>query len=306
MQRNVRLCTVPLMVDRVQQMEVPPQDRIQRLCEELIQTVQATGKEKPDLVVCPEEFAFLGLSPAQKYQLGECIPDKNAYIQSAMADCARGINAHVVYGTSETDGDRRYNTAVLINRNGQYVGKYRKTHLVPGEDPYTVPGDEYPVFQLDNFRLGITLCMDIHYPEMWRILALQGADVIAHPTGWMDYTGNLCESLVNARAIDNQYYVVTSHFVEMPYLSGRLPGHSRIVDPYGRTRADTGHIPGYAVCEVDLDQGYEYWVGGELKKNFPTLKECFFQRRRPETYSRICEPTGTTWRITEPTIRKPE
>jgi len=168
-------------------------------------------------------------------------------------------------------------------------------------------GDSYPVFQLDFGKVGVLICMDIHYPEIWRILTLQGADIIAHPTQWLDYTGNLCESLVNARAIDNQIYVATSHFVQMPFLSGKSMGYARIVDPYGRTRASTSHRPGVAVAEVDLDEAYEYWATGDLKKQYPTLKECFLGMRRPETYEILTRPdTENCWKIKSPTLRAPE
>jgi predicted amidohydrolase len=145
--------------------------------------------------------------------------------------------------------------------------------------------------------------MDIHYPEMWTIMALEGAEIIAHPAAWMDYTGDFCESLVNARAMDNQNFVVTSHFIQSPYLAGRHPGHSRVVDPYGRTRADTSHAQGYALARVDLDQLFEYWAAGDLKKEFPTLKECFLGMRKPELYSKICEKgKEEKWRLKEPVI----
>jgi predicted amidohydrolase len=150
------------------------------------------------------------------------------------------------------------------------------------------------------------ICMDIHYPEIWRILALQGADIIVHPTWWLDYTGDMCASLVNARAIDNQVYVVTSHFVSMPFLSGRSMGYSRIVDPYGKTVASTSHHPGVAVAEVDLDMGYEFWADGELKKQYPTLKECFMGMRRPETYGIITRPDEeNSWKLAAPTLYVP-
>jgi len=66
-------------------------------------------------------------------------------------------------------------------------------------------------------------------------------------------------------------------------------GHSRIVDPYGRTLADTSHRPGLAFADVDLDAGFETWYSGAMKEEFPTLKECYLGMRRPETYHEIIE-----------------
>jgi hypothetical protein len=69
-------------------------------------------------------------------------------------------------------------------------------------------------------------------------------------------------------------------------------GHSRIVDPYGRTLAGTSHRPGLAVADLDLDAGCETWYQGVLKEQFPTLKDCYLGLRRPETYGELIEPDG--------------
>ncbi len=144
---------------------------------------------------------------------------------------------------------------------------------------------------------------------MWRIYALKGADVLLFPTMCLDYTGDHIESIVNARAIDNQVYLVSSHFIQQPFLAGRSMGHSRIVDPYGRTLADTSHRPGLAFADVDLDAGFDTWYSGELKERYPTLKECYLGMRRPETYGELLladsdEPAWRVAAITEP--RMPE
>lgn len=257
--------------------------------------IAEAAKMKPDLIVFPEEFEYYGLSEEERQKTGEKIPE--GPVLDVFLKAARKYDSNLVLGLREIDNGVKYNTAVIIDRNGHYVGKYRKTHLAPGECDEITAADEYPVFKLDFGVIGVTICMEIHYPEIFTIMALQGAEIIAHPTMWMDYNGILNESLVNARAIDNQIYMVTSHFVRMPYLSGRPMGHARIVDPGGRTRADTGHRPGIAFAQIDLEEGFEYWAQGELKKQYPTLKECFLGMRRPQTYSVITRDDSlNTWR----------
>lgn len=254
------------------------------------------GEARADIVVAPEEYdlpaRLRGELPDAK---GEAIPD--GPLSRRAAELASRYGMYVISNIREFAGGRTYNTTSLFGRKGELVGRYRKTHLAPGEEADVTPGDELPVFQCDFGVVGVQVCMDIHYPESWRVLALKGAEVIFHPTMAIDYTGDHIESLVNARAIDNSLYVVTSHFVDVPYLAGRRMGHSRIVDPAGRTRADTGHRPGVALAEIDLDENFEMWYTGELKERYPTLRDAYLSRRRPELYREICEPdTLKLWR----------
>ena len=294
MNRIVRLATTSLYIDEE---SVRPGVSIERT----LSLVTEAAAWNPDLIVLPEEIDIMILPVEERIKVGEAVP--GGPIQSRFMAAAKMYNTNIVLSIREREGSHVYNTAVVIDRNGEYVGKYRKTHLCHTECDEVEQGDEYPVFKLDFGTIGVLVCMDLHYPEVWRILALQGADVIVHPAGWQDYTGDFCESMINTRAMDNQVYVVTSHLIQMPFLVGRYMGHSRIIDPYGRTRADTSHRPGVAVAEVDLDQSYEYWATGDAKQSLPTLKECFFGGRRPETYSMLTRPdTENLWRIKNPTI----
>jgi len=261
--------------------------------------IKQAAQWKPDLIVLPEELDLM--DSAYSSGKGEEIPGGQLF--GMFADAAHKADSNLVIGMRELSDGRTYNIGAVIDRHGKFIGKYSKTHLAPSEDESTTAGDDYPVFELDFGRVGIMICMDVHYPEPWTILALQGADVIAHPTMWRDYTGDMLESIVNARAIDNQVYVVTSHYIQTPFLTGNSQGHARVIDPYGRTLADTSHKPGVCCAEVDLDQCAEYWATGELKRNYPTLKECFLGMRRPETYKILTRPDSeNSWKIQNPTL----
>ena len=294
MSRVAKISTVSFQVsDRPESKDVIIQRGLDYIAE--------AAKMKPDLIVFPEEFEYYGLSEEDRQKTGEKIP--GGPVMDVFLKAAKKYDTNLVIGLRELDDGVKYNTGVVFDRKGNYKGKYRKTHLAPGECDEITPGNEYPVFELDFGTIGITICMEIHYQEIFTIMALQGADIIVHPTMWLDYNGILNESLVNARAIDNQIYMVTSHFVRMPYLSGRPMGHARIVDPGGRTRADTGHRPGIAFAQIDLDEGFEYWATGELKEQYPTLKECFLGMRRPETYKIITRTDSeNSWRIKNKTL----
>ena len=246
-------------------------------------------------IVCLPEFSA-ALFEDNRWH-GEPIPGPAT---EAFAEIARRDNTYVIVPMVEQAEDGNlYNTCVLLDRQGHVAGRYRKTHPAPGEAEQnrTSAGDEIPVFRTDFATIGVATCMDIHFPELFTTLALEGAEIIFWPTASMDYTGDLMESLVNARAIDNQVYFVCSHYVQERYLVGKHYGRSRVVDPMGRIRADTGHFPGVAVAEVDLDQTYPMGYEDEdLLKANPTMRQIFFQARRPELYRRLVEPvTETHW-----------
>ncbi len=297
MGRKAVLATISLPVD---DRSVQPGVNMKRA----LSLIGEASRWSPDLVVLPEEIDILcGIPKEEADKMGEIVP--GGPIQELFSEAAIKYNTNLVLSIRELENDQLFNTSIVFDRKGNYKGKYRKTHLASTEEGDVYEGDCYPVFQLDFGRIGVTVCMDLHYPEIWTILALQGADVIVHQAGWIDYTGNFNESLINARAIDNQIYVVTSHYVQMPYLAGKQMGHARIVDPYGRTRAETSHRPGVAVAEVDLDESYEFWATGELKKKYATLKECFLGMRRPETYGILTRPDSeNNWRIKAPVLYK--
>jgi predicted amidohydrolase len=277
MARNVRIatCSVPYT----------PAVSAQR---DALELVERAGQAGADLVCLPEYAA----APVRDgHFASEPVPGPAT---DAFAALAARHKMYVVAPVLEDVGKpKHYNTAVLLDRGGKIVGKYRKTHLclpLSGEAETTLPGDELPVFETDFGVVGLTICMDIHYPEIFTTLALKGAEVILWPSAAMDYTGDLIESVVNARAADNQVYFVVSHFVQAPYLAGKHYGRSRIVDPMGRIRADTGHFAGVAVAEVDLDQTYPMWYEGTRLEEYPTMRRTIFRTRRPELYGQVVQP----------------
>jgi predicted amidohydrolase len=277
----VRVATASILVDEEPTYPSPCVERC-------LARIDQAGQAGADLVLLPEEPDVVGCSPDRVPGLPEPIPGGATYTR--FAERAAGNKVYVVYSQRERAGERVFNTALLLDRAGRLAGTYRKMHLAPGERDEVHPGDlGYPVFDCDFGRVAVGICMDIHYPEMWRIYALKGADLLLWPTMSIDYTGDHVESIVNARAIDNQVYLASSHFVQQPFLAGRSMGHSRIVDPYGRTLAGTSHQPGLAVADLDLDAGYETWYRGALKEQFPTLKDCYLGLRRPETYHELIE-----------------
>lgn len=254
-----------------------------------LELVEKAGQEGADIVCLPEFCAACLQNDGEK--ISESIPGPAT---EAFSRLASRYNMYVLVPMIEKNGDAKpYNTVVILDRKGRVTGKYRKTHLcLPDyqEGEVSSPGQEIPVFETDFGKIGIAICMDIHYPELFTTLALKGAEIIFWSTAAIDYTGNNIESLVNTRAFDNQVYFVCSHYSQTPYLVGKHYGRSRIVDPMGRIRADTGHFPGIVIGSVDLNQTYPMWYQGDLYQAYPTMRETLFKTRRPELYGELTKP----------------
>lgn len=249
--------------------------------------INEARKDRPDIICLPEFFPLLRV-PNYEEAFAESV-ERQAEILENFQRLAKEARAYLIVDIPEPADEVIYNTAFLLGRDGQIVGKYRKTHLSPGEEQKITAGGEYPVFETDFGKVAIMICMDIHYPEIPRIYALKGVDVLFWPTMAYGPSEDFLITLLRARAMDNQIYCVSSNFSELPYLPGKEMGRACIIAPDGQLRADTGNRPGIATATVNLDEGCEYWVEGELKERYPRLKECFFKTRRPETYGEICK-----------------
>lgn len=156
-----------------------------------------------------------------------------------------------------------YNTSVLIDRSGEVVGKYRKIHLFDvnltnGEKHYEseriVPGDEIVTAEIAGITFGLTICYDLRFPELYRLLALRGAHILLVPAGFTLHTGrDHWEVLLRARAIENLCYVVASAQVGSYPPNRQCFGRSMIVDPWGLVLAQAPDVPGVIMAEIDLE-----------------------------------------------------
>lgn len=177
---------------------------------------------------------------------------------------ADDLNVHLLLGMLEADGDKTFNTALLIGPDGRIIGKYRKTHFHQGYDvnpPGYTPGDSYPVFDGGGIRVGVMICFDRQLPEPARALALGGADLILCPS--YGGRGDWNTRLMQVRAYENQTYVVFTH-----------PEQSLIIDRNGNVKAECGKDE-IALYKIPL---------GDLTKTRQSVT-----RRRPATYGRLFE-----------------
>jgi predicted amidohydrolase len=271
------------------------------------EAVRQALADKPDFILLPEFFATLGTDPETYSASVAQAADRWDEIMAPFQAMAREGNCYIIPVGPRWEGQKIYNAATLIGRKGEIIGHYFKTHLAPGESGIQA-GSEYPVFETDFGRIAMMICMDIHYPEIARIYALRGAEIMFWATMSWGPTDRFLTVLLAARAMDNQFYCVHSNFSGLPHLPGKPRGRACIVGPDGEIRADTGHRPGIATATVDLDEGYEYWVTGALKRQLPTLKEPMLGLRRPDTYGDLVRTDipWEQWQVKNPLLVDPE
>jgi predicted amidohydrolase len=211
--------------------------------EHFVRLVEEAAAKGADIVCLPEGIttAGNGLSYAQA---AEAVPGTSTEFLGALA---KRLHVWIVAGIYERSGARIYNTAVLLARDGSLAGRYRKMSLPDEEiEGGITPGSETPVFETDFGRVGLMICWDSSYAEVARALAEGGAEVLLMPIA-----GGV-EALVQARAIENQVYVVASGY---DYRTG-------IFDRRGERIADAKADPEVVLATVDLSAPVLWpWVG---------------------------------------------
>jgi len=247
--------------------------------------IREAGERGADLVLLPEEPDIVSEKEPGRFALEE----HPVFIQ--YSEAARTYGIGVVGSLSAKADDGYANTGFLIDRRGGLVGVYRKKHPAPTEERIvTKPaaGDPFPVFDFEGVRVSIAICMDIHFPEMFRIYGLKGADIVCVSTMYLDYTGDMLESVEKARAIDNQVYLALSRYIEIPFLAGKSMGYAKVISPDGRLIASTAHREGVAIAEFDPKWRMPFWgegYGGNLRTMFDSI-------RRPDLYGDLLALAG--------------
>ncbi|MBY0505262.1 MAG: carbon-nitrogen hydrolase family protein [Bryobacteraceae bacterium] len=199
-----------------------------------------------DLIVFPEGITVIGTGKAYA-DVVETIPGPTT---ERLGKLARDRRAYVVAGLYEREGKVLYNTAVLLDRQGQIAGRYRKVYLPAGEvEGGLTPGLSYPVFTTDFGTLGMLICYDVFFPEPARALASQGADLIVLPIWGGD------ETLAKARAIENGVHLISSGY--------DYPTH--IINPVGEILAQAPKDGTTATVTLDLERRYPAQYLGDVR-----------------------------------------
>jgi len=183
-----------------------------------------------------------------------------------------------ICGWPEGDGEpRTYNSAIVIERDGTVVGRYRKTHLFGREPEFFAAGDRLDAFDTSLGRIGVLICYDMEFPETARILALEGAAVLLTPTANMVPYAAYQAVYTRARAMENGVYVATANTVG--HLDGcHFFGESSVVGPTGDVMDIAGAEEGILMVSVDTSR---------VPPADATLR--YLQHRRPELYRRLAQ-----------------
>ncbi|MBK1694995.1 acyltransferase [Chromatium weissei] len=229
------------------------------------------------LVVLPENFAFMGQHDQD--QLAQREIDGEGPLQTFLSRIAKQQRIWLVGGTipmTAQNANKVRAACLVYNDQGERVGRYDKIHLfdvtLPGADERyhesaTVEaGDQVMVIDSPFGRLGVVVCYDLRFPELFRTLLNAGVEVLAIPASFTAITGKAhWETLVRARAIENLAYVVAAAQGGF-HLNGReTHGHSMIVDPWGTVLAQVPRGRGVICCAIDRE------FQDSVRRNFPTI-----------------------------------
>ncbi len=243
--------------------------------DENIRQIEEMFKNIPDsdLIVLPE-LASSGYNFLDFQQAMSCSEESgNSRFIDFLQEKSLKSGAFIISGFNERDGAMLYNSAVMVGPEG-LAGKYRKTHLFVNEKDIFQPGNAgLPVFDINGCKIGILICFDYLFPEIWRMLAMKGCDVICHPSNLLTENAHIC---VPGLAIMNKIFIVTANRIGTEG-TVRFNGMSFITDPSGKVIAELSEEnAGIMHAELDYMQARNKWI---------TSRNHVFNDRRPEIYS---------------------
>ena len=241
--------------------------------------IKEAKDKKAELIAFPE--FLMAFSPASQSaeELTAIAETIHGPFVSAICDAAKVAGIAVLAPIYETSSfpNRVFDTAVWIDATGKIVSVYRKLHLYDAfgfkESDKFHPGDDVaPLVDAGNAHFGVMICYDLRFPEMARMLALAGGNVLVAPSGWVqgDQKVEHWQTMIKARALENGCFVIAPNQVGNIYT-----GHSMAVDPLGGTLVDLEEREAVEVIEVDLK------LVNEVREKLPLL-----QNRRADVYAK--------------------
>lgn len=262
-------------------LQVDTQDDKQANLKRISEMVDEAASKNAHFICLPEMVTYIGVGdgPAQN---AESIPGTTTELYCSKAK-EHGIWLHGGSFYETVPGENRfYNTTVVVNPKGEIVATYRKIHLydievkdgISFKESDTVkPGSDIVDFESDFGPMGLAICYDIRFPELYRLLALRGAKLIFNPAEFNLFTGkDHWEPLLRARAIENVCYMVAPGQFG-PKKTFHTYGRSLVVDPWGNVIAKASDRECIVMAEIDMS------YVDHMRAQVPCI-----QNRRPDTY----------------------
>ncbi|MGY4827245.1 carbon-nitrogen hydrolase family protein [Sphaerotilaceae bacterium SBD11-9] len=252
---------MPMWIAALQTVATPSVERNLETARRLIAEAAAEGAA---LVALPEYFCFMGHNDRDKLALAEAPGD--GPIQRMLADAARAHRVWVIGGTlplCSHSADRALNASCVYSPEGRLAARYDKMHLFRydnGRESYDEgrvlqAGTEPVAFDAGPLRVGLSICYDLRFPELYRRLMAPPCDLLAVPAAFTHTTGRAhWEVLLRARAIENQCYVIAPAQGGLHENGRRTFGHSLIVDPWGEVLAMRDEGEGVVMAQLDLER----------------------------------------------------
>lgn len=264
----------------------PTADKEQNIGQARALIEAALGAERADLVALPEIWTCLGGNRATKFAAAEVLPPPDSGEQGGPAyeflrQTAIAHKIHLHGGSiGELDGDKIYNTSLVFSPQGQELARYRKIHLfditTPDGQGYKESavygaGDAVVTCDIGGLKLGLAICYDLRFPELFLNLRRAGAELIVLPAAFTLQTGkDHWEVLLRARAIESQCWLAapacTGAHLDGSGEARFTYGHSLIADPWGHVVAKASDGPGWASARIDKE------FMGRVRANMPVLE----------------------------------
>lgn len=230
------------------------------------------------IVVLPENFAIMGMNEEDKVSI--CEPDGEGQVQNFLSEQASKNKVWIIGGTSPIcteDKNKVYAACLVYDDQGQRVSRYDKIHLFDvlideSSETYTESetiqaGNTVTVVDSPFGKIGLAICYDLRFPELFRELAMQGAEMIVVPSAFTAITGKAhWEVLVRARAIENLCFVVASSQGGYHVNGRETHGNSMIVDPWGSVLDQLESGSGFVISEIDTENVKK------VRQSFPALE----------------------------------
>jgi predicted amidohydrolase len=225
----------------------------------------------PDVIVLPEMW---NTGYALKH-LDELADNTGASTKKSLSELSKKYNVNIVGGSvaTKTNGDF-YNTMYAFNRQGDIIAEYNKVHLfkLMDEHKYIKPGNSKNLFEIDGINCAGIICYDLRFPEWTRTHVLNGAKIIFIPAQWPKKRIDHWQLLLQARAIENQCYIVAVNRVGSDP-NNEFNGHSMVIAPWGELLVSSQSSEGISYANLDLNEVIR------VRDTIPV-----FQDRRPELY----------------------